>query len=79
MSNPDDTDLPLPPYPQLIHRDKAAEWLRSIEKGLADGHVAWARDGVAWLAREFERDVAMLEQHRIQLEKFNEGTTYVPH
>ena len=76
----DDTDLPLPPYPQLIHRDKAAEWLRSIEKGLADGHTQWALEGVGWLAHEFSVDVAMLEKHRLELQHFEKGKPpYVPH
>jgi hypothetical protein len=75
-----DDDLPpLPPYPPLIHRDRAAAHLRAIEQGLADGHVEWSMAGVAWLAQEFERDCAMLEQHKIQLQHFQEGTTYVPH
>ena len=80
MSNPPDDDLPkLPPSPPLIHRDKAAEWLREISKGARAGHTTWAADVAEWLAQEFDRDCAMLEQHRIQLQHFNEGTRYVPH
>ena len=78
MSDPDDTPR-LPPSPPLIHRDKAAEWLREIEKGLADGHVDWARNTVGWLVHEFSVDVAMLEKHRLELQHFEKGTTYVPH
>jgi len=78
MSSPDD-DLPLPPYPQLIHRDKAAEWLREISKGARAGHNAWAADAAEWLATELDVDAAAVEYHQLQLRHHFEGTTYVPH
>jgi hypothetical protein len=76
----DDTDLTkLPPSPPLLERDRVAAHLRAIEQGLAEGHVEWAREGVAFLAQEFELDCAMLEHHRLKIEHFYERTPYAPH
>lgn len=68
MSNPPDDS------PMLLDRGRMAWFLRQVDKCLVSGHIDHAREGVEFLARELERDAAMLEQFQLKQE-----STYVPH
>jgi len=45
-----------------IQPHKAAKWLREVDSALANGHTAWAREVIVWLAGEHELDAAIIEQ-----------------
>ena len=83
MSNPPDDDTPqlppLPSMPPLLNRERMAAMLREARNGIANGHLEWTMEGLAWLAAEIEVDAAAVEYHQLQLKHHFEGTTYVPH